>query len=265
MGSVVPHHAASVLQGILDLLDGGGEQEHREAELGHLGLLLAQELPRCIDVEVPVLVVPWVVNGVKPPEAHRAERSGGYVRPGSQLRSGDLVAGVGEGKEDGNVGDGPRNGSDVDELRVEDPLGKLQALQLDLVHIYVALVVPLAGHALCVAVVEVGDHHLLGQRAHQVLGGDHGERPLEPIGVLLHLLSNPACILFHECYRLDIKQLLIKHVVTVFPRANRASRADATRHHAVEALPPGLQLVYGRHGCGVHLPEHRQIVAYEVA
>ncbi len=76
VGRIIPYQAASVLKGILELLDGSGEQEYGKAELGHLGLLLAQELPGGVDVEVPVLVVPWIVHGVEATQAHCAELRG---------------------------------------------------------------------------------------------------------------------------------------------------------------------------------------------
>ena len=125
VGRVIPYGAARLLQGVLDLLDRGGEQEDRQAELGHLGLLLDQELPGSVDVEVPVLVVPGVVDRVEAAKADRAERGGGDVRARSQLGSGDLVARLGQGEQHRDVGDRPGGRPDVDELGLEYLPGQL--------------------------------------------------------------------------------------------------------------------------------------------
>ena len=135
--------------------------------------------------------------------------------------------GCGQGEQRRHVGDGAGDRPDVGELAREDPLGQLDALQLDLVNVDVAAVVALSGQSLGIAVVEVGDHHFLGQGAHEVLRGDHRDRLLEPLVVLLHLFPNPVGIFLHAESTKGHQNV---HLKKVLPLAmGLLNRADAYR------------------------------------
>ena len=136
------------------------------------------------------MLVERIVDRFDGPLSEGAELAGGDVGSLSEGACGDGVAGLGECEEDGHVGDGSGDGSDIGEIRVEDLLGELDGLELDLVHVDVPLIVALPGKSLGVPVGKIRDQHFLGEGAHEVLRGDHGDRFLEPFVVLHHLLSD---------------------------------------------------------------------------
>ena len=206
VGAVLPHKASDLVECVLELLEWWGEQEDGETELCDLGLDLFQELDGAVDIEVHVLLVEGVVDGVDGPLSECTELAGGDVCTLCEGTGGDRVAGVGEREEDGHVGDGSGDGSDVREVGVEDLLGKLEGLDLDLVNIDVTLVVSLSGESLGVPVGEVRDEHLLGKGTHQVLGCDHGDALLEPFVVSHYLLSDVLGI-FHS-HDIDVGDVL---------------------------------------------------------
>ena len=196
VGAVLPDEASDLVERVLELLEGRREQEYGETELGDLGLHLPEELRGAVHVEVHVVELPRVVDGFDPPLSECPELAGGDVGPLVEGAGGDRAAGLGVGEEHGHVGDGPGYGPHVGEVALEDLLGEVHGPLLHLVYVDVTLVVALAYESLGIPVGEIGDEHLLGQRGHEVLRGDHRYAVVEPAVVLHNLVPDVIGILF---------------------------------------------------------------------
>ena len=205
----------------------------RRAGDDHAGAMLQGQRAHLIVVDQAGVGVTAVGDGIVDLAGKADLRAVGQMAAAGQVHAQHGVAGLAQREEDRLIRLGAGMGLHVGVVRVEQPLGAIDADVLDHVHVFAAAVIAMSGIALGVLVGEHRAHRSHDRLGHDVFRGDQLQVVALALKLLHHDVADLRVVLTHK-----IHALLYHSSLLLFSIKNRpALRRPVAKREPAWAQP----------------------------